>query len=320
MIKNGGWIRARRNQSYARCLENHRGMRKISQSSVVLAPAATRRIETMEIGLLGPMTVTINGMSIVPTARKPRQLLALLALRRGRVVPVSALIDEIWGSDIPRSSACTLQTYILQLRRLITLSLHAGSGSEAKDLIVTHFNGYQLKADPSSSDLREFERLSTEGDAALAAGDAASASRLLARALDLWRGPALVDVPIGRVLQMEFIGLEESRMRVYERRIVADLLHGKHSTLVPELQMLVAQNPIHENFCAMLMVALHRSGAAWRALTVFRNLRASLIRELGVEPSHRLQMLHREMLKNPAELPAGSFDFLLSAGHPAQVW
>ncbi|MDF2256506.1 AfsR/SARP family transcriptional regulator [Streptomyces ferralitis] len=274
----------------------------------------------MEIGLLGPMTVSVNGKSIVPTARKPRQLLALLALRCGRVIPVSTLVDEVWGNDIPRSSACTLQTYILQLRRLITLSLHAASGWDAKDLIVTHFNGYQLMADPSSTDLREFERLSTEGDAALAAGDAATASLLLTRALALWRGPALVDVPIGRILHMESIGLEESRMRVHERRIVADLLLGKHSILIPELQMLVAQNPIHENFCAMLMIALQRSGAVWRALTVFRDLRASLIRELGVEPSRRLQKLHQELLENAADLSSGSLDFLLSAPHTSGGW
>ena len=268
----------------------------------------------MELGLLGPMTVTINGTSIVPTARKPRQLLALLAVRCGRITPVPTLVDEVWGTDIPRSSACTLQTYILQLRRLVTLSLATESSRDAKELIVTHFNGYQLMADPTYSDLREFERFSAEGDAALAAGDAAGASLLLGRALALWRGPALMDVPAGQVLHAEIIGLEESRMRVLERRIVADLMLGRHSALVPELQMLVAQNPFHENLCAMLMVALHRSGATWRALTAFRDLRAGLVRELGVEPSHRLQGLHREMLENATVLSLDGFGCAPAAG------
>ncbi|MEU1013221.1 AfsR/SARP family transcriptional regulator [Streptomyces sp. NPDC005890] len=269
----------------------------------------------MELGLLGPMTVTINGTSIVPTARKPRQLLALLAVRCGRVTPVPTLVDEVWGTDVPRSSACTLQTYILQLRRLITLSLDTDSRQDAKDLIVTHFNGYQLMADPTYWDLREFERLSAEGDTALAAGDVAGASFLLGRALALWRGSALMDVPAGQVLHAEIIGLEESRMRVLERRIVADLMLGRHATLVPELQTLVAQNPFHENLCAMLMVALHRSGATWRALAAFRDLRDGLVRELGVEPSHRLQRLHQEVLENASALCLGDFGFTSDAGY-----
>ncbi|WP_234342430.1 AfsR/SARP family transcriptional regulator [Streptomyces sp. NRRL B-3648] len=277
--------------------------------------AANHRIRTMELGLLGPMTVTVNGTSIVPTARKPRQLLALLAVRCGRVTPVPTLVDEVWGTDIPRSSACTLQTYILQLRRLVTLSLDTDSHRDAKDFIVTHFNGYQLMADPTYSDLREFERLSAEGDAALAAGDATRASCLLGRALALWRGPALMDVPAGQVLHAEIIGLEESRMRVLERRIVADLMLGRHATLVPELQMLVAQNPFHENLCAMLMVALHRSGATWRALAAFRDLRDALVQELGVEPSHRLQRLHQEVLENASALCLGDFGLTPDTGY-----
>ena len=44
---------------------------------------------------------------------------------------------------------------------------------------------------PGELDALRFEQLSAEGDAALAAGDAAAAARCLDRALGLWRGPAL---------------------------------------------------------------------------------------------------------------------------------
>nr|WP_324290298.1 hypothetical protein [Streptomyces sp. H34-AA3] len=53
----------------------------------------------------------MNGRSIVPTAGKQRQLLTLLALRCGRVVPIATLMEELWGGDsIPRSGLTTLQT------------------------------------------------------------------------------------------------------------------------------------------------------------------------------------------------------------------
>ncbi|GGK73994.1 AfsR/SARP family transcriptional regulator [Mangrovihabitans endophyticus] len=272
------------------------------QTEASLDVPATGFPQSLEIDVLGPVAVRLGGASILPTAGKPKQVLTLLALRHGRVIPVGTLMEEIWGSAIPRSGASTLQSYIVQLRRVIAGSLPPGGPCEAKDVLTTRFNGYLLAARPRRFDVREFERLAALGDAALAAGDAGAASDHLTRALDQWRGPALMGVPAGRVLRTDAMGLEEARMRVLEQRLGADLALGRHAVLIPELRVLVAQNPMHENLCAMLMVAFHRSGAAWRALQVFRTLRAALFEELGVEPSARLQRLHQEVLAGEGEL------------------
>lgn len=77
----------------------------------------------MDIEVLGALAVQENGISITPTAPKPRQVLALLALHADRVVPVSALIEELWGTTPPRSARTTLQTYVLQLRELIAVAV-----------------------------------------------------------------------------------------------------------------------------------------------------------------------------------------------------
>src|SRR5699024_5689428 len=114
-------------------------------------------------------------------------------------------------------------------------------------------------------------------------------------------------VPTGRVLAMEVIGMEEARMRVLEQRIIADLSLGKHGMLIPELCMLVNQHPMHENFSGLLMIAFQRSGASWRALQIFQQLRKTLIEELGVEPSGRLQRLHQAVLCNTPNLSLQSF-------------
>ncbi|NDZ87429.1 hypothetical protein G3I23_17995, partial [Streptomyces sp. SID10115] len=71
----------------------------------------------MRVKVLGPLGADVNGVNVVPTASKPRQILALLALYPRRVVPISTLMEEIWGVDLPASAMTTLQTYILQLRR-----------------------------------------------------------------------------------------------------------------------------------------------------------------------------------------------------------
>ncbi|MFF3889400.1 BTAD domain-containing putative transcriptional regulator [Streptomyces sp. NPDC001914] len=83
----------------------------------------------MDMNVLGTLAVRHNGVSVTPAAPKPRQVLALLALRAGQVVPVGVLAEELWGAAPPRSARTTLQTYILQLRELISTALGSSSGA-----------------------------------------------------------------------------------------------------------------------------------------------------------------------------------------------
>lgn len=257
----------------------------------------------MEITVLGPLKAHERGVSIVPTAAKPRQILALLALQSDHVVTVPTLMEEIWGENVPRSAATTLQTYILQLRRNIAAALFADPARQAKDVLVTQHGGYLLQVQPGQVDVQEFEHLAASGRAAYDAGDFRAASDLLGSGLALWEGPALVDVRVGSVLELEVLRLDEDRMAALERRIDADLHLGRHADIVPELRVLVARYPMHENFCAQLMTALHRSGGAWRALEAYQRLRGTLVEELGMEPSAKLQRLQQAVLAGDQELP-----------------
>ncbi|HEY0640184.1 MAG TPA: AfsR/SARP family transcriptional regulator [Pseudonocardiaceae bacterium] len=255
----------------------------------------------MDIKVLGPLEARHNGRSITPSAHKPRQILALLALQAGHVVTVPALIEELWGMQPPRSALTTLQTYILQLRRRIGAALPP-DGSDPKDVLVTSYGGYMLDIDPAQVDVQEYERLVSAGTRAVEVGDEVSGSRLLRSALGLWRGQMLVDVHIGLRLAVELTRLEESRLGVLEACIDVDLRLGRHHALLSELAVLTARHPMHENLCAQYMIALHRSGRPWRALDVFKNLRSTLVEELGVEPSARLQQLQRAILNSEPSL------------------
>ena len=250
----------------------------------------------MKIRVLGPLAIDHNNVSIVPTAGKPRQILTTLALRAGYTVPVATLMEEVWGDEAPRSAATTLQTYILQLRRRLAGTLPAGSTTTPKEILATSFGGYRLTSAVESYDFAEFQNLSTRGSSALEAGDPRTAADLLRRALDLWRGPALGDMPRGVVLELEAISMEESRMQVLEQRIEADLRLGRHSSLIAELRVLTTRHPLNENLSAQLMTAFYYSGSAWRALEEFRRLRDTVNGELGVEPTPRLQALHQAVL------------------------
>ncbi|WEP01114.1 AfsR/SARP family transcriptional regulator (plasmid) [Streptomyces sp. FXJ1.172] len=265
----------------------------------------------MQIDVLGILDVRENGVSIAPTAPKPRQVLALLALHADQVVPVFALTDELWAGRPPRSARTTLQTYVLQLRDLITLALEqeTSAGPEsaprrtAKEVLVTAPGGYMLVSGGGTSDVREFERLAGTGYRAIDAGDFKEASRLLREALDLWTGPAFADVQTGARLEMEAKRLEESRLCALDQRIEADLRLGRHRELLAELTVLTSRYRTHENLHAQFMLALHRSGRRGEALEVYHRLRGTLVRDLGLEPSARLRRLQQSILVAAPESP-----------------
>ncbi|TGB02063.1 AfsR/SARP family transcriptional regulator [Streptomyces sp. MZ04] len=269
----------------------------------------------MQIDVLGILDVKENGVSIAPTAPKPRQVLALLALHADQAVPVFALTDELWAGRPPRSARTTLQTYVLQLRDLITAALERETSAEsesesaprrsAKDVLVTAPGGYMLVSGGGGSDVREFERLAGKGYRAIDAGDHKEASRLLREALDLWTGPAFADVQTGARLEMEAKRLEESRLCALDQRIEADLKLGRHRELLAELTVLTSRYRTHENLHAQFMLALHRSGRRGEALEVYHRLRGTLVRDLGLEPSARLRRLQQSILAAAPESPLG---------------
>jgi DNA-binding SARP family transcriptional activator len=278
----------------------------------------------VDIDVLGELAVRENGVSVTPTAPKPRQVLALLALHADRVVPVASLTEELWGQRPPRSARTTLQTYVLQLRELISAALvHdtppdtppatppgtppgtvAGSGHgtprggrrSAKDVLVTSPGGYLLNTSGGTSDVRTFELLAGQGYRAMDAGDFAGAARQLREALALWTGSALAGVQSGVLLEMHARRLEETRLCALDQRIEADLRLGRHRELLGELTVLVSRYRTHENLHGQFMLALHRSGRRSEALEVYQRLRAALVRELGLEPSAALRRLQRSIL------------------------
>lgn len=250
----------------------------------------------IEINVLGPLEVDVGGVSIVPTASKPSQLLAILALNAGRVVTVNTLTDEIWGSRPPRSDVATLHTYILKLRRNLDLALAGQGGLTAKDILITRRAGYLLAVEPTAVDAIRYEQLSSAGRQAVNDSDHEGASRMLAEALRLWRGPALADLPIGPQLAIEAMRLDENRLGDLHLRIEADLKLGRHHQLLGELATLCVRHPMLENFCVQHMIALYRSGRQSQSLAAYRRLRADMVEHLGVEPSPRVRHLHHAIL------------------------
>ncbi|MGH3168581.1 MAG: AfsR/SARP family transcriptional regulator, partial [Trebonia sp.] len=259
--------------------------------------------DQVQVRLLGSLLADLDGYSITPSAAKQRQILALLAIRSGQLTTISTLTEELWGDNPPRTFSTTLQTYILQLRNRITTAIRGER--EAHSILRTQYGGYLLDGPACWTDVAEFRRRAQAGRLAAEGGDYGAASELLGEALRLWRGSVLADVPVGQVLEIEALSLEETRLRVLERRIEADLALHRHADLIGELRSLTARHPMNENLAGFLMLAFYRSGNIHRALEEFHRLRGTLINEIGVDPSPRLQHLQQAVLSRDPSLEPG---------------
>jgi DNA-binding SARP family transcriptional activator/DNA-binding beta-propeller fold protein YncE len=256
----------------------------------------------VEYRILGPLEVRQESQAVALGGLKQRALLAVLLLNANRTVSSERLIDEVWGDDPPKSATKGLHFYIFQLRTALEPGRPPGAPSR---LLVTHGSGYELRVDDEDLDLRRFERLVATADRARESGDHAAASKALAAALDLWRGPPLADLASQPVSQAPIARLGEARLAAVEDRCEAELALGHHTRLIGELERLVADNPLRERLHGQLMLALYRSGRQAEALDVYRKTRGVLVEELGIEPNRQLQQLERAILaQDPAlELP-----------------
>jgi WD40 repeat protein/DNA-binding SARP family transcriptional activator len=243
----------------------------------------------VEIRVLGPLEVRSNGVDARLGGRKQRTVLALLAAEVGKRVSVDALIDGVWGEEPTTAARSTLQTYISNLRAAIG------------DVIVREGGAYRLATDPAHVDAVEFEEAVARA-AEVVETNPAEASQRLRAALALWRGHAYADLPGSFPLEVEARRLEELRLRAVETRVEAELTLGRHADLIPELEVLCEEFPVHERFRAQHMLALYRCGRQAETLRAYQKTRTYLAEELGLEPSPQLQELERRILNQDASL------------------
>src|SRR5207302_11338869 len=126
----------------------------------------------------------------------------------------------------------------------------------------------------------------------------AAAVATLRAALDLWRGPALVDVAGARFAREPVARLDELRLAAVQDRIEAELRLGAGGSLVAELEALVVAEPLREPLGGQLMRALHAAGRPNDALVAYEELRARLADQLGTDPSAELVALHTALLRS----------------------
>jgi predicted ATPase/DNA-binding SARP family transcriptional activator/exonuclease VII small subunit len=251
--------------------------------------------EPLEIRLLGPFEVTAGGTPADVGGSKRQALLAMLALRNGRVVEVDALVDGLWGAELPAAPRNALHHHIARLRAALGEAAIAGFP-----------DGYAVES--AWVDAVTFESLLAETRASLREGDARRAADRVAEALALWRGQALQGLPATPWFSAEARRLDSLRVDALEEQFEVALALGEHRELAPELRSALADSPFRERLWGQLMLAHYRSGRQADALETFQEARRVLGDELGLEPGPELRRLQEAILAHDPAIAAVPVD------------
>jgi DNA-binding SARP family transcriptional activator len=249
----------------------------------------------MRIRLLGPVELRReDGARVEVSGPKRRAVLALLSLELGRCVPLERLFELLWGDDPPAQARAALQGHVAALRKAL-------DGSSF--VLLTRTPGYELSGTPDDVDALRFDTLAAEASTQ----DDDAASVLLERALGLWSGAALADLPDTELRTVLTDRLDDARNAVMRAWAERQLRLGNGTVAVPALEQCVRADGLQEPMIALLVRCLHQAGRVSDALAVFHHARARLDEELGVTPGPLLQDALASVLaddRTPAAPPA----------------
>jgi DNA-binding SARP family transcriptional activator len=239
----------------------------------------------MQVRLLGPGDVTVDGQARVINGLHRTALVAALALRAGDVVSADLLTELIWDSRPPPGAGQTLQSHVSQLRRFL--------GEAAVIRLVPP--GYVLDLPGDGTDVGVAQRLIREGTTA---STSAEGARVLREAIGLWRGRPLAGLAGRRWFDEQAWWLESLRAQATRALTEHRLALGEHAALVAELRRMAREQPLDEDLHRQLMLALYRSGRQAESLAAYRELRSQLVTELGIEPGADLRNLEQAILRH----------------------
>jgi DNA-binding SARP family transcriptional activator len=252
----------------------------------------------VEYRILGPVEARHDGQPVDLGTPKQRALLGILVVHAGQVVAGDRLADLLWDGAPPGRAEVSLRSYVANLRR----ALPDGA-------IASERGGYRLAVgDGDEVDALAFTAAVAEARRAAAAGDHRAAAAALEAGLVRWHGTALADLGGLAFGRTEAARLEEQRRAAVELRyeLLLDAPATDVAALVPALEQAVADDPLREGLCGLLMRALDRVGRRTEALAAFAALRERLADEVGLDPSPALRSLEAAIRDGTVRSPASS--------------
>jgi DNA-binding SARP family transcriptional activator len=244
--------------------------------------------ELVEVRVLGGFEVRDGSGELVgPTAwrtSKTRDLVRLLAMSAGQVVPADVLVDALWPDVDPDRGRASLRTAASQVRQVL-----------GADHLVRRTGGLVLTA--VWVDALAFEALASTAVHALAAGELAEGVTTAWDALTLYTGDLCTDEPgsagtagdrehYRRLLQRLLVEAADGACRLGWLRDAAELGHRA-----------LALDPCAEAAYRVLMRTYSKLGETGQALGLYESCRAALAEAFGADPGPETRALHAELLQ-----------------------
>ncbi len=113
----------------------------------------------MEVQVLGPLHVQVEGRLRPIDAPKQRLIFGVLLDRGGHVVTADQLLDEVWSGKPPAGGVKTLRYHVSKLRDALVPGRAPGDDGP----LQTAGSGYRLLVTPEEIDANRFERLMADG-------------------------------------------------------------------------------------------------------------------------------------------------------------
>ncbi|MER5208825.1 BTAD domain-containing putative transcriptional regulator [Streptomyces sp. NPDC002825] len=254
----------------------------------------------LRIDLLGPVRALRGDVPVALGPVRRQAVLAALVLRAPGFVTYRQLLEDVWGAEPPGTGHRVLPSYVYALRRALDPAGARPGGS----VIGGGRGGYRFEAGGARTDLAELAEQAALGRHAKASGDLAGALDAGGRALALLRGEPLPGLP-GPLADTERHRLVRLRQALHQERAECLILLGRHQEALDGLMTAPVALPYDEPLAALRMRALYGSGRQAEALAVYRETRARLLDELGVEPGEDLRRVQQAVLRRDDALLLG---------------
>ncbi|MFE2757856.1 tetratricopeptide repeat protein [Actinosynnema sp. NPDC059335] len=246
----------------------------------------------LAVRVLGPLGAWRDGTAVAlgPAGRKA--VFGLLTLADGKPVTRAELVDALWGERPPPSATNVIHTHVKHLRR----QLEPGRGARSPSATLpTVGDGYALSLPRDGVDVVRFRSLVARADAVLRGDEPRHAADLLGRALRLWHGPPLADVPVlaGHPAVVTLAGEHRAALARYAEVMIAT---GAARDVLPLLVEDVADHQLDESAHALLVRAYTAAGQRDRAFATYDAVRRRLTEELGVGPGPELTAAYLDAL------------------------
>ncbi|WP_102416921.1 BTAD domain-containing putative transcriptional regulator [Mycobacterium sp. 4858] len=246
----------------------------------------------LELGLLGPLDMSVDGTPVALGTPKQRAVLAMLLMNRNSPVGVDRLITALWDDAPPSGARASIHSYVSNLRKLL-----GTAGIDPRAVLAAAPPGYRLTITENACDLGRFIAEKTAGVHAAARGEFEDASQHLTAALAQWRGPVLEDLREFGFVDTFATSLVEEKLQVHGAKAEAEIACGRASAVITELEALTGEHPYREPLWAQLITAYYLTDRQSDALAAYRRVKTTLADDLGIDPGPTLRSLNERILR-----------------------